>query len=325
MRRVGEHKGRMLYCADMHIAVSTYTRLPVHGYGGAQRVILWLVRALAELGHRVTVLALTGSHVPEATVLPLDPGQIGRPGFDVTGLLPDSVDLLHAHGFLQTVPRVPHVITLHGNLRAGRTAPPNTIFLSGDHARRHGGAAFVYNGIDPSEYLFRPHKADYDLFLGRLHSIKGYRWAMQGARRSRRKLIIAGGWRPSFRRSLRFVGSVDGVRKAELLAGAACLWMPALWDEPFGLTLVEAMMSGTPVLGTRRGALPEIVTGDVGALGDTLEDLVHLRAAIATRDPTACRAHAMKWFSHRVMAEEYVRVYRHYLSTGTLSPGQRVR
>jgi len=101
--------------------------------------------------------------------------------------------------------------------------------------------------------------------------------------------------------------------------------MPALWDEPFGLTLVEAMMSGTPVLGTRRGALPEIVAEDVGALGDTLEDLVHLRAGIGRLDPTACRAHAIKWFSHRVMAEEYVRVYRHYLSTGALRPGKRMR
>lgn len=308
----------------MHVALYFHGHLPVRGYGGTQRVVVWLARGLAELGHRVTLLAPAGSKVPEAELIALDPAEMRRPQFDLTFLLPDSVDILHAHAPLRTSPRRPHLITLHGNLGPGRTPLPNTIFLSADHARRHGGRAFVYNGLDPSEYVFRAAKDDYDLFLGRLHSIKGYRWAMEGARRVGRRLVIAGGWRPSFRRSLRFVGSVDGPRKAELLAGAACLWMPALWDEPFGLTLVEAMMSGTPVLGTRRGALPEIVTEEVGTLGDTLEELVHLRDAIGSRDPAACRAHATRWFSHRVMAEEYLRVYRHYLANQSLPPGKRV-
>jgi glycosyltransferase involved in cell wall biosynthesis len=307
----------------MHIAIYTYSLLPVRGYGGGQRVILWLVRALAELGHRVTLLALPGSRVPEATVLAFDPDRIRRPGFDVVDLLPDSIDLLHAHGLLTTPPRAPHVFTLHGNLRAGRMAPPNTIFLSADHARRHGATAFVYNGVDPSEFVFRPRKAGYDLFLGRLHRVKGYRWAIQGAKRARKRLIVAGGWRPSLRPSLRFAGSVDGARKAELLAGAECLWMPALWDEPFGLTLIEAMMSGTPVLGTRRGALPEIVSEEAGALGNTLEELVDLRALIPRCDPQACRARAENFFSHIRMAQEYERMYRHYLASNEVPPGRR--
>jgi glycosyltransferase involved in cell wall biosynthesis len=134
---------------------------------------------------------------------------------------------------------------------------------------------------------------------------------------------VAGGWRPSLRRSLRFAGSVHGERKADLLAGAECLWMPALWDEPFGLTLAEAMMSGTPVLGTSRGALPEIVSEEAGALGDTLEELVGLRALIARCDPQACRARAENFFSHIRMAQEYVRMYRHYLSSKELPPGRR--
>ncbi|HEY0350818.1 MAG TPA: glycosyltransferase, partial [Gemmatimonadales bacterium] len=247
------------------------------------------------------------------------------PDFDLTSWLPESVDLLHAHAPLLTPPRQPFVFTLHGNRREGSHSPPNTIFLSADHARRHGGTAFVYNGVDPSEFTFRSNKADYDLFLGRLHRIKGYHWAVDGAKRGGKRLIVAGGWRPTLRRGLRFVGSVDGQEKAELLAGAACLWMPALWEEPFGLTLVEAMMSGTPVLGTRRGALPEVVTDEVGALGDTLEDLVRLRAAIARCDPRACRSRAERWFSHTRMAEEYVRMYREYLATSQLPAGALTR
>jgi glycosyltransferase involved in cell wall biosynthesis len=305
----------------MHIALYSHSRLPVRGYGGTQRVVVWLARGLAELGHRVTLLATAGSRVPETDLVQLDPAQIRRPDFDLTSFLPESVDLLHAHAPLVTPPRQPFVFTLHGNRREGSPTAPNTIFLSADHARRHGGSAFVYNGMDPSEFTFRSKKADYDLYLGRLHRIKGYHWAVEGAKRAGRRLMVAGGWRPTLRRGLRFVGSVDGKQKAELLAGAACLWMPALWDEPFGLTLVEAMMSGTPVLGTRRGALPEVVTEEVGVLGDTLEDLVRLRDTIEQCDPRACRSRAERWFSHTRMAQEYVRMYQHYLATNQLPAG----
>jgi glycosyltransferase involved in cell wall biosynthesis len=307
----------------MHIALYSHSRLPVHGYGGTQRVVVWLARGLVELGHRVTLLAAAGSRVPEAGLVELDPAQIRRPDFDLTRFVPESVDLLHAHAPLLRHPRQPSVFTLHGNRRQGSPTAPNTIFLSADHARRYGGSAFVYNGVDPSEFRFGSKKSDYDLFLGRLHRTKGYHWAVEGAKRTGRQLIVAGGWRPTLRRGLSFVGSVDGERKAELLAGAACLWMPALWDEPFGLTLVEAMMSGTPVLGTRRGALPEVVTEEVGVLGDTLDDLVQLRGTVGQRDPQACRSRAERWFSHTRMAEEYVRMYQHYLTTNQLPAGTR--
>lgn len=306
----------------MHIALYTHSRLPVEGYGGTQRVVVWLARGLVELGHRVTLLAPAGSHVPEAELVPLDPSEILKPGFDLTPHLPASVEILHAHGPTRVPPDHPHVFTLHGNLRPGRFPPPNTIFVSADHARRHGGTAFVYNGVDASEFVIRPGKADYDLFLGRLHTVKGYRWAIQGAKRSGRTIVVAGGWRPSLSQRVRFVGSVDGERKVALLAGARCLWMPALWDEPFGLTLVEALMSGTPVLGTRRGALPEIVSNEVGALGDTLEELVALRSSIERCDPHACRRRAERWFNHMTMAEEYVRMYRHYLAANSLPAGR---
>src|SRR3954454_14833181 len=274
----------------MHVALYTHSTVPVRGYGGTQRVVVWLARGLAELGHRVTLLAPAGSHIREGTVVELRPTDLADSGFNLSRFVPDTVDILHLHAPLARPPAQPHVFTLHGN-RSPPSAGANTIFLSADHAERHGGSAFVYNGVDPSEYTFRAEKAGYDLFLGRLHRAKGYRWAIIGAKRAQKRLIVAGGWsRPSLRRSLRFVGSVDGQRKAELLAGADCLWMPALWEEPFGLTLVEAMMSGTPVLGTRRGALPEIVSEEVGALGDTLVDLVQLRNTIERKDPAACRA-----------------------------------
>ena len=95
--------------------------------------------------------------------------------------------------------------------------------------------------------------------------------------------------------------------------------MPARWDEPFGLTLIEALVSGTPVLGTRRGALPEVVSEEAGMLGDTLEELITLRERIGSIDPDACRARVMAHFTHRAMAEGYLRLYKNVIRTGRLT------
>jgi glycosyltransferase involved in cell wall biosynthesis len=305
----------------MHVALLFHGVLPVAGYGGTERVVVWLARGLAELGHRVTLLAGPRSRVPEAGLVPVDPRLAERADFDVRPLLPPGVDVLHAHRPLAPA-GVPTVWTLHGNARPGQTYPPGMICLSADHARRHGAAAWVHNGLDPADYRFAARKGPDDLFLGRLHGAKGWRWAVEGARRAGRPLVVAGGWRPTLRPGLRFAGRVEGRRKLDLLAEAACLWMPALWDEPFGLTLIEALASGTPVLGTRRGALPEVVTPATGALGDTLDDLVALRPGLDRVAPEACRDRVERAFSHRTMAEGYLRCYRAAAGAGPLPPGR---
>lgn len=305
----------------MHIAIISHYRLPVKGYGGTERVVVALVRALAVLGHRVTLIAAPGTRLREAQVIEVPAKRLTDVEIDLATLLPPGTDMLHAFYPLKRAPSHPFVQTLEGNLRPGAPVPPNNIFVSRDHARRSGREVFVYNGLDPADFLFRSAKDDFDLFLGRLHSAKGYRWAIQGAMRSGRRLLLAGGWRPSVRRNIKFIGEVDGKRKTELLAGARCLWMPALWPEPFGLTTIEALFSGTPVLTTHWGALPEVVSNEVGALCDSVEELVAAAATIHTRDPAACRAHAERYFSHLVMAEEYLRMYRSLLDTGVLPPG----
>ena len=303
----------------MRVALLYHGVLPVKGYGGTERVVVWLARGLAELGHEVTLLAGPGSRVPEARLIPVDPRRAEHPTFDIRPLLPPSIDVLHAHRVLAPA-GVPTVWTLHGNDRPDRERPPNMICLSANHARRHGGVAFVYNGLDPSEYRVGA-KGDFDLFLGRLHTVKGWRWAVTGAQQSHRTLVVAGGWRPSIRKGLRFVGTVDGDRKRSLLSEAQCLWMPALWDEPFGLTLIEALASGTPVLGTHRGSLPEVISADVGALGDSVDELVALRPALDAIEPETCRQRAEQLFTHRAMAEAYLRYYRAAVSGEPLPPG----
>jgi glycosyltransferase involved in cell wall biosynthesis len=306
----------------MHIALFFWDRLPVPDYGGTQRMVVSLARGLAAAGHRVTLVAGHGSVVPEATLVPVAIAEARRPEFDIRPLLPAGLDIVLACAPLRTPPDLPWIRRLAGNWKPGTTGAPNTLYVSRNHARRYGGVAFVYNGLDPAEYRFRRDKDDYDLFLGRLHRVKGHRWAVQGAKRLRQRMLVAGGWRPSFSRYVRYVGRVGGERRAELLAGARTFWMPALWDEPFGNTLIEALVSGTPVLGTRRGSLPEIVPPEVGALGDTLEELVERRPALDAIAPEACRAWVERHFTHHVMTEGYLRMFRHYLATGTLPEGR---
>ncbi len=306
----------------MHIALFFWDRLPAFGYGGTQRMVVWLARGLAAAGHRVTLIAGEGSRVPEASLVPVDVGAARRPEFDIRPLLPPGLDAMITYAPLRARPEMPWLRVVPGNWKAGSTAPPNAVFLSRDHAARHGSKAFVYNGLDPAEFRYRREKDDYDLFLGRLHASKGYRWAVAGAKRLGRRLVLAGGWRLSFSRYVRYVGNVGGVRKAELLAGARTLWMPALWDEPFGITLIEALVSGTPVLGTRRGSLPEIVPPEVGALGDTLDQLVELHPGLGRIAPEVCRAWVERHFTHHVMAEGYLRMLRHYLAQRSLPEGE---
>jgi glycosyltransferase involved in cell wall biosynthesis len=308
----------------MHIVQFHHVRLPVPKYGGAERIVAWLSQGLVELGHQVTLLAPPGSRVAGVRVVEARPEEVLSPAFDVRRYVSEPVDIMHYHCQIPyPSPRVPSVWTLHGNMGGGRRADARTICVSQDHARRHGTDAFVRNGVRLDEYEFRAAKGDYDLFLARLHSVKGWQVAVAAAKRCRVRLVLAGGWRPSLSRFVKFVGQVGGARKRELLAGARCLWMPVRWDDPCPVNILEALASGTPVIGSPRGSLPELISPDTGGLGTTLEELVAVRGRLGDWDPRACRARADRRFSHLVMANEYVRMYRSVLETGALPPGRQ--
>jgi glycosyltransferase involved in cell wall biosynthesis len=307
----------------MHIVQLHHTRLPVAGYGGAERIVVWLAQGLAQLGHEVTLVGAPGTALPGVRCVGVNPEEQRSPEFDVRRHVPEPIDVLHSHFPLQHPPALPYVWTLHGNMGHGRQADAHTIGVSENHARRHGTTSFVHNGVRLEEYRYEATKGDFDLFLARLHSVKGWRTAISVARRCRIRLVLAGGWRPSLSRFVRFVGSVSGDRKRDLLARARCLWMPVQWDDPCPVNILEALASGTPVIGTPRGSLPELVSPDVGGLGQTEDELVELRGRIAQWTPAAARARAERHFSHLRMARDYVRMYEHLLTHGVLPAGRR--
>jgi glycosyltransferase involved in cell wall biosynthesis len=197
------------------------------------------------------------------------------------------------------------------------------ICVSENHARRHGTIAFVHNGVRLDEYEFRADKDDFDLFLARLHSAKGWRVAVAAAKTAKFRLVVAGGWRPSLSRWVRFVGEVGGERKRELLAAARCLWMPVQWDDPCPVNVLEALASGTPVLATPRGSLAELVGPDGGGIADSLDGLLALRRNLAQFDAQACRRRAERYFTHLRMARDYVRMYEGLLANSHLPAGRR--
>jgi glycosyltransferase involved in cell wall biosynthesis len=316
----------------MNIAVLSPGKIPPLHYGGTERVVLWLVRELTSLGHRVTLIAPHGSELPEAAELRhfTPPSDINSQPIDLRGVLPPGTDILHLHCASSMEYPLPTLKTVHG-YPFHRTGTEYAVrsqfdrwysFVSDAHRMTCGRPEnpFVHNGLDPSEYVFRRKKEDYLLFLGKVDwNVKGLALARKVAKTAKVRLKIAGDFLdPSSCEHLRlslgpeeeYVGPVGGAKKAELLAGARALLFTSLWPEPFGLVAIEAMASGTPVLGTMNGALPEVIRhGKTGFLATCAQETVAQIAMLDRISPDDCREHVLERFSARRMAEDYLRLY----------------
>ena len=132
------------------------------------------------------------------------------------------------------------------------------------------------------------------------------------------KLIVAGGWRLSFRRKVKFVGEVDDREKAELLAGAKGFIFPTNWQEPIGNVTLEALASGTPVITTNKGAMPEVISSDVGFRCNTFEEFKEAINRIDEVSPRKCRERVEENFTAEIMTEKYIKAYEKIIQTGNL-------
>lgn len=300
----------------MHICLVTSSKIPVKKYGGTERIVEWLAQEFLKLGHQVTLLAMPGSAIEGVNVIEASCKK------DALERVPRDADIVHFHGWppSEEFP-LPWVYTLHGNEPNAGMLPKNTIFISQNHADRHGGGIYVHNGISPDEFVFEEVKDDYLLFFSKVRRrVKGARRALKLAKETRQKLLVAGGYRvdllkvgglfDSFRSGVKFVGEVGGAEKAKYFSKAKALVFPIDWEEPFGLVMVEALMSGTPVIATPRGSVPEIIHEGVGALFRSDEEFpAALKHALACQ-PKNCRRHAMDHFSIHVCAQNYLNVYQ---------------
>jgi glycosyltransferase involved in cell wall biosynthesis len=199
----------------------------------------------------------------------------------------------------------------------------------------------VFNGVPLRTFDYRADRsAEAPLvFLGRVEEIKGPHLAIEIAKRAGRKLVIAGNIPPEHEawfahaiaphidgEQVTFIGPVDDERKNHLLGTAHALVMAILWDEPFGIVMAEALACGTPVLGTRRGAVPEVV--EHGRTGFVCDDIAQLADAVGKIDQlnrADCRRRVEELFSETAVINAYTHVYDEMMRKRRPSRGANVR
>jgi len=288
--------------------------LPVKKYGGTQRIAVNLMKEQAKMGHRVYLLSLAGTDLPSINVV-----TVRKPVEDLENYVPGDVDIIQLYQTVKIIPGKPYLIRIGGNGKPGEKFLPNTVFVSKNHAMRHGSTHYIYSGINLDDFIYRENKANYFLFLAKVSwKVKNVDLAIRLAKVMGFKLIVAGGWRLSFRRNIKFVGEVDDKEKAELLAGARALLFPTNWEEPIGNVTLEALASGTPVITTNKGAMPEIITSDVGFRCNTFEEFEKAIERVDEINPRKCRERVEKNFTAELMAKRYTEVYEKIIGTGGL-------
>lgn len=309
---------RILLTADHRYPASAF---PARGPGRASaRQLDLLARGLAELGHTVFYAPAGGAaeRLPHGVALASERDA-------------DRADVVH-HQRLSPYEGGdalgrPWVRAVHANLLAAGHDPSrlaiseNWIYVSRALAAAFGSQRWVHNGLDPADYTFAASKGHDFLFVASLDRAweKGLDLALDVAGAAGRRLVIAGSASSAEGhdrvmamcrgRDVRLAGEVAGGEKRELFASARALIAPSRTVEAFGLVCVEALLSGTPVICSDSGGMPEIVAPDVGAVCRSRGELLAAAGAIESIRPERCRQHALERFHYLGMAERYAAEY----------------
>ncbi|MFO8055096.1 MAG: glycosyltransferase, partial [Bacteroidales bacterium] len=186
--------------------------------------------------------------------------------------------------------------------------------------------ATVYNGINANDFILNHDPDDYLLYFGRIHPHKGTYESIQIAKKTKRKLIISGLIQDHeyFENKVKplinnddivYVGNSGPDERNRLLGGAYALLHPVSFDEPFGLSVVEAMMCGTPVIAFKRGSMPELImNGKTGFLVSTIEEASEMIENVQFINRKYCRDYAVSNFSMEKMVDGYLKTYKHILN-----------
>jgi glycosyltransferase involved in cell wall biosynthesis len=247
-------------------------------------------------------------------------------------------DIIHNHfDFLpltySALVKTPLVTTIHG-FSSQKIIPvyqkynKGSTYVSISNADRSPSltyAATIYNGIRLSDFEFQSDPKDYLLYFGRIHHDKGTAESIEIAVKSKKKLLIAGiiqdgsyfenKVKPFLNDQIVYIGEAGPEKRNELMKNALALLHPINFDEPFGLSVAEAMLCGTPVIAFNRGAMPElIVHGKTGFLLENVDEATEAVADIATLKRDECRKWSSEQFSQEKMVNEYLKLYHQVLA-----------
>ena len=324
--------------------------VPPPGYAGTERVVDALAKGLHERGHTVTLFAPGDSDVPYELV-PTVPHSLWRNGHrdDASSYIEGTVamaweeaarfDIIHSHldtaGFaLARHCGTPVLTTLHRRLDTGGAAalidafPDVPLVSISDSQRRWNPdanwVATIHHGLDFSAAPQNDTGGDYLLLVGRIAAEKGVAEAIEVARRSEHRLVIAAKVysakeKQMFERLVQpaiddgivdWRGEIDAAQRDDLMAGAYATLMLGAWPEPFGLVAIESMATGTPVVARRAGANTETVQhGSTGYLVDDVDEALMAVSKVATLDRAHIAAYARGRFSTERMVWLYEKAY----------------
>jgi len=323
-------------------------RTPPRHYGPWESVVNLLTEELVHMGLDVTLFA-TGDSRTSGKLVAVCP----HPYSEDASVDPKVAECLHVseiferaaefdliHNNFDFLPltysslvETPMVTTIHG-FSSSKIIPVYKKY----NARSHYVAisesdksaeldyiATIHHGIDVAQFPFSGAEGEYLLFFGRIHPDKGVYETIKVAQRMGMKLVIAGIIQDQDYFASKVEPHIDGVtveylgsigpdRRSGVLGRATALLHLISFDEPFGLSLVESMACGTPVIAFRRGSMPEIIRhGETGYIVDDIEGAINAAAAIKSIDRTRCRAEVEQRFTSARMARDYVSVYEKIL------------
>lgn len=324
-------------------------RTPPRKYGPWEQVASNIAEGMVDQGIDVTLFA-SGDSITKAQLVSVcehpyaeDPNLDAKVAecLHISCLMEDAdqYDLIHNNfDFLplsySRLIKTPMVTTIHG-FSSPKIIPVYKKYNShgfyvsisnSDRSPELDYIATVYNGINANEFIFSHESSEYLLFFGRIHPEKGVYEAIQIAKQSKRKLIISGLVQDQEYFDLKvkpfindndivYLGNSGPDERSTLLGGAFALLHPISFEEPFGLSVAEAMFCGTPVIAINRGSMPELIhDGKTGFLANTVEEAVEAVKNINLIDREYCREWANSKFSRQKMIEGYLDVYEKILS-----------
>lgn len=324
-------------------------RTPPRHYGPWENIASLLTEELVRRGLDVTLYA-TGDSVTSAELRSVCP----RGYEEDQDIIPkvweclhisslfeeaDQYDLIHNHfDYLPLtytgMTTTPVVSTIHGFSSAGilpvyKKYNHSVYYVSisdSDRSPDLSYTATVYHGLELGQFHFQAAPDDYLLFFGRIHPEKGVRESIEIAKKSGRRLIIAGIIQDQSYFKLQvepelvpgkidYIGSAGPDKRSRLLGNSAALLHPIRFDEPFGLSVIEAMACGSPVIAFQRGSMPELIRhGHNGYLVSDTAEAVSAVAELGKIRREDCRAHIERYFTAERMAEDYISVYKSILN-----------